>query len=166
MQAAAVRFLVVLALLGATHGGAWLLGRQHQAGTHARQQLDHALAYADEILRRQGVADGLAAELEAARTARHAADRTITREVIRYVQIPPDRRCILDGAWRLLHDAAATGAPADSARLADGSAAPIADAAALETVAGNYEHCRDALDQLNGWQQWWRAVQTSERAGG
>lgn len=166
MQAAAARILLVLGLLGATHGGLYLLGRSHEAGAHAQQQRDQALAYAGEIVRRQAAVDGLAAELEAARSARRAADRTITREVIRYVELPADRRCTLDGAWRLLHDAAATGAPADSARLADGSAAPVADATALEAVAGNYEQCRDALEQLNGWQQWWRAVQTSERAGG
>lgn len=164
MQVAVLRILLGLAVLVGWPGG-YLLGRHDQAGTHARQQLDQALAYAGEIVRRQGAVDQLATELETARARRGAADHAITREVIRYVELPADRRCTLDGAWRLLHDAAATGTPADPARLAAAGAEPVADAAALETVAGNYEHCRDLAAQLNAWQQWYRAAQTYERTG-
>ena len=61
-------------------------------------------------------------------------------------------------AWRLLHDAAATGEPAEPARLAAGAAEPVADAAAIGTVAGNYEQCREYIEQLRGWQRWWGEV--------
>jgi hypothetical protein len=58
----------------------------------------------------------------------------------------------------VLHDAAATGEPADAARVAAGAAEPVTDAAALSTVAGNYEQCREYIEQLRGWQQWWGEV--------
>lgn len=165
MQAAALRVLLALGLFAATLAAAYLLGRSHEATAQAVAQNRQALAYAAEIVRRQGTVDALAADLEAERQKRIPQNRIITREVIRYAQLPADRRCTLDGAWRLLHDAAATGTPADTARVADGSAPAVADAAALDTVAGNYEQCRDTIAQLTGWQQWWRAVQTPARAG-
>jgi len=162
MQAAALRTLLALGLVAATLAAAYLLGRSHESAAQAEAQNTLARAYAAEILTRQAAVDALGAELEAERTTRRTADRTITREVIRYVELPADRRCTLDGAWRLLHDAAATGTPADTARVADGSAPAIADAAALETVAGNYEQCRDLAAQLDGWQRWWRAARPVE----
>ncbi|WP_049780327.1 hypothetical protein [Aromatoleum aromaticum] len=147
----------VILLIG-THAGAFAYGRHVEQGDQAQQKLDQALAYAGEIVARQGAVDRLSAALEAARTAQRPKDRIITREVIRYAQLPADRRCELDGAWRLLHDAAATGQPADTARVVAGSAPPVADAAALDTVAGNYEQCREYIDQVSGWQAWWRLV--------
>jgi hypothetical protein len=146
--------LIVCLLATFSHGAAYFLGQS----SLDQQRLSDALAYADEIVAEQGRADTLAADLEAERAKRIPKSRTITREVIRYVELPPDRRCTLDPAWRLLHDAAATGEPADTARVAAGDAEPVEDAAALETVAGNYEACRDYITQLEGWQRWWNEV--------
>ena len=151
---ALIPLLVICVLATLSHGGAYFMGR----ASLDQQRLDDALAYADEIVARQGVADTLAADLETERAKRIPKNRTITREVIRYVELHPDRRCTLDPAWRLLHDAAATGEPADTARVAAGAADPIEDAAALESVAGNYEQCRDYIAQLEGWQRWWDEV--------
>ncbi|MCK2086781.1 hypothetical protein MXC99_01055 [Thauera aromatica] len=148
-----ITIIVLCIVLAASHVGAYFMGRD----ATATAQRDQALAYAGEIVRRQGTVDALAADLEAERQKRIPKNRTITREVVRYVELPAARRCTLDPAWRLLHDAAA--------RLAAADAAPVADAAALDTVAANYEQCRDTHAQLVGWQQWWRAVQTSARAG-
>lgn len=152
MNAAAV--IVLCVMLAISHLSAYFMGR----GALDSQRLDDALAYAGEITRQQGRADALAADLEAERQKRIPNNRTITREVIRYVEIPAHRRCTLDGAWRLLHDGAATGQPADTARVADGAAEPVEDAAALETVATNYEQCREYIAQLEGWQRWWGEV--------
>ena len=146
--------LLFTAALTASHLTAYHMGRRAEDGA----KLDQALAYAAEIVERQSKVDALAADLEAERAKRTPKNRTITREVIRYVELPADRRCTLDPAWRLLHDAAATGEPADTARVAAGDADPVADAAALETVAGNYEQCREYIDQLRGWQRWWGEV--------
>lgn len=150
--------LLLAAVLTASHLTAYHMGRRAEDGA----KLDQALAYAAEIVERQGKVDALAANLEAERAKRIPKNRVITKEVVRYAQLPADRRCTLDPAWRLLHDAAATGEPADTARVAAGDADPVADAAALETVAGNYEQCREYIDQLRGWQRWWRQVKPSE----
>jgi hypothetical protein len=149
-----IPLLVICVLATLSHGGAYFMGR----ASLDQQRLDDAIAYADEIVARQGVADTLAADLETERAKRIPKNRTITREVIRYVELHPDRRCTLDPAWRLLHDAAATGEPADTARVVTGAADPVEDTAALESVAGNYEQCRDYIAQLEGWQRWWDEV--------
>ena len=142
------------ASLTASHLTAYHMGRRAED----RAKLDQALAYAAEVVERQGKADAIAVELETERAKRIPKNRTITREVIRYVELPADRRCTLDPAWRLLHDAAATGESADTARVAAGDAEPVADAAALEAVAGNYEACREYIEQVRGWQRWWGEV--------
>ena len=149
-----IAILLLCAALTTSHLTAYHMGRRAED----RAKLDQALAYAAEIVERQGKVDALATDLEAERAKRIPKNRIITREVVRYAQLPADRRCTLDPAWRLLHDAAATGEPADTARVVAGDAEPVADAAALETVAGNYEACREHIDQLRGWQRWWSEV--------
>ena len=149
-----IAILLLCAVLTASHLTAYHMGRNADAAA----KLDQALAYAADIVERQGRVDALAAELEAERAKRIPKNRIITKEVVRYAQLPADRRRELDPAWRVLHDAAATGEPADPARMAAGAAEPVADAAALGTVAGNYEQCREYIDQLRGWQRWWGEV--------
>ncbi|QEL64802.1 hypothetical protein OTERR_13260 [Oryzomicrobium terrae] len=124
------------------------------AASEAQRQ--QAVAYAGEILRRQATADGLAADLESARSAQASNNRIIYRDVIRYETLTPAAaRVVLDGRWRLLHDAAATGTPTDAAGLATGAADPVEDASAIEVVSDNYEACRGWRAALIGWQEWW-----------
>lgn len=86
-------------------------------------------------------------------------DRIITREVIRYVQVTPAAdRCTLPGTWRVRHDAAATGDPAQTTGVAADAANPVADDTALATVAENYTACRGYIEQVAGWQAWCRTV--------
>lgn len=145
-------FIASLALAVAT---GWKLRGDHEGA----EKLSQALAYAEEVKRRQGRVDALAVDLETARAAQKPKDRIITKEVVRYeTVVPAVRRCSLDGAWRLLHDAAATGNPTEPARLAAGDTPGVTDAAALDTVAGNYEGCRDAIGQVIGWQRFWETV--------
>lgn len=83
--------------------------------------------------------------------------RTVTeyvdREVIKYADSNPG--VCLDGAWRVLHDAAADNTVPDPARIPYGAAgAPPAAAEALDTVTANYaRHNRvaDRLEALQGW---------------
>lgn len=147
--------LAWIVTLAAAVAGGWQLRGDHEAA----KQLKIAEANASALKVKQDQVTALSADLETARAAQSGKNRVITREVARYVEItPPDRRCTLDGRWRLLHDGAATGEPADTARLVAGQADPVADAAALDTIAINYEHCRNTLAQLAGWQQWWDQV--------
>lgn len=138
---------------------AYFFGRHVLKGEEAQKQYDIAVAYAEEIKARQAAADDIAKQLESARSARQVKDRIIYRDVIKYETITPsDSRVMLPGPWRLLHDAAATGEPADAIALASGEAKQVSDAEAIETVSGNYETCRDWREQVIGWQQWYEIV--------
>ncbi|MDX9716266.1 MAG: hypothetical protein RBT67_02730 [Thauera sp.] len=154
MNVTVLALAVSLITLALTHGAAWFAGR----GSLDNKRLSDALAYAEVLVEQQDKADVFAAALERERAGRAAQNKTITREVIRYVELPPERRCDLDGAWRLLHDAAATGTPAETADVAAGQAEPVTDAAALDTVANNYEQCREYIAQIEGWQRWYETV--------
>lgn len=163
--------LALAAVLACTHLAAYWHGQRVEQGDQAardrstaEQLRDQAIAYAGEIVERQAAVDRLAIDIEAARAAQAPKTQIITREVIRYATLPADRRCTLDGAWRVLHDAAATGAPPDpgAAGLAAHAAQPVDDAAALETVAGNYATCNDVAAQLVGWQSWWHRVSAGD----
>jgi len=150
-----VRLLLIIGLLALGFAAGWrVCDWRNDAAQLQEEREDRALAKA-----RQVFTDRLALLLEHQRSVKADKDRTIIKEVVRYESLTPaDRRCALDGNWRMLHDAAATGTPADPAGLAARTAPPITDAAALETVAGNYEACRDYIDQLNGWNDWWGGV--------
>lgn len=137
----------------------YFFGRHVLTGEEAEKQRQIAIAYADEVLKRQGAADDLAKQLEAERAKQNPKDRIIYRDVIRYETITPTTaRVMLDGRWRVLHDASATGVPADATALADGTAEPASDAQAIETVSVNYETCRNWREQIIGWQRWYEVV--------
>lgn len=156
-----VKWTVLLALVIGLVVSAYQHGRHVRDGELARVERDTALAYAAEIVTRQQLADGLAEQNATLRQAQAPKDRLITREITRYVEVTkPDQRCTLPGTWRLRHDAAATGLPAGPGTrpLADASADPVEDAAALDTVGENYRSCREAIRQLEGWQRRQRAL--------
>lgn len=157
---AAIAILLALSIFGA----GYLKGTTSERLTAAQQKLDIALAYAKEITDRQAIADGLEIDNQALRAAQQLKDRIITREVIRYAQVTPtDRRCTLPGSFRLLHDAAATGTPADpgAGSVAAGEAAPIEDATVLETIDDNYRNCRDAIAKVSAWQARWEKLEAA-----
>ncbi|WP_430434239.1 hypothetical protein [Methyloversatilis sp.] len=87
------------------------------------------------------------------RTVREAGD-TIIREVPVYVRETCDPDGRLPAGWRVQHDAAAAGGPADPAGFAD--ATPVAPDTAAETVARNYLACRLNAEQLTALQAWVR----------
>lgn len=93
------------------------------------------------------------------RTVREAGE-TIVKEVPVYVPAQCDADGRLPAGWRVLHDAAASGQPADPTRAAD--AQPVAPDTAAETVARNYLTCRETAEQLTALQQW---VREQGRAG-
>ena len=149
--------LAIVALVGV---GLFLAGYFHGRhvveGEVAEAQLTIAIAYAGRVVEALGKADALATENAQIRATREVKDRIIVKEVVRYETLtPPALRCTLPGAWRLLHDAAATGEapPAAAGSLAAVGADPVEDAAALATVTDNYVACRDAQEQVKGWQR-------------
>lgn len=130
-------------------------GRHVAEGEVAQAQRETALAYAAEIVNQQTLADQLARDNAALRSAQAPKDRIITKEIVKYEFItPPGQRCTLPGTFRLLHDAAATGQPPapEAGTLAAQSADPVADAPLLQTIADNYATCRETAAQLSAWQ--------------
>jgi len=157
--------LAVAALLGVgLFIAGYFHGRHVVEGEIAEAQRTIAIAYAGRVVEAQAAADILATENARIRDTQKVQDRIIVKEVIRYETVtPPALRCTLPGAWRLLHDAAATGeAPAAAAgSLAAANAAPVDDAAALATVADNYAACRDAQEQVKAWQRRFHTLESA-----
>ena len=130
-------------------------------------QADWAAATAEQssVVARVQVAQAQVTErvvtqyVDRVRTVREAGE-TIVKEVPVYVPAQCDADGRLPAGWRVLHDAAASGQPADAARAAD--AQPVAPDAAAETVARNYLTCRETAEQLTALQQW---VREQGRAG-
>ncbi|MDT8311916.1 MAG: hypothetical protein RQ732_10755 [Methylophaga sp.] len=89
--------------------------------------------------------------------------RTITKEVIRYVQDPDAGNCRLPDRWVRIHDAAAGGSvdlPGDSTTTTkpDESATKITDIEALGVVTENYGTCQQLRNQLTSLQEWVRST--------
>jgi hypothetical protein len=83
---------------------------------------------------------------------------TVEKEVIRYAESNPGM--CLDGAWRVLHDAAALNTVPDRASLAYGApGAPPGAAQALGTVTENYAGCHRVADRLEALQDWVKGQQ-------
>lgn len=151
--------LLVVVVLGAVYAK----GRNDERHVWVERQR----AAADAALERErelaGTIARQAADLEAARGKRQVVTRTLTEQVDRYVPMviesPEGRACLLAGAVRVLHDAAASGTAADPARIP--SAAPVPPADLTRTIIGNYAACHDSSDRLAGWQQWWATVSPS-----
>ena len=154
MTPRAIAIVTLAALwLASCAASAWF-GWDYRSGKVAAEKLDNTIAADGQIRAETGTAAELGTDLASARTAQAPKDRTITREITRYVSVTPaDQRCTLPGSWRLRHDAAATGipAPAEAGPLAAGDASPVEDAAALETVGENYAAARECHTKLKGW---------------
>lgn len=108
----------------------------------------------------------LAAEAEALRNQeREVVTRTVTEEVIRYVQTPAATECGPDYEFVRIHDTAAAGrvpGSADPAAEPDAAARSITNADLLSVVTENYATCQTVRDQLISLQEWVRATRESE----
>jgi len=143
-----------------SNASSFLYGQHVEEAEQAQAQLESERLAKAVLDRKRGQVDALALQLARTRAARAAADRTIIQEVTRYVEVTPVAdRCTLPGTWRVRHDLAATGGDPAAAGGPASPADPVTDAAALDTVAANYLACRDAIDQVKGWQAWWERVQ-------
>lgn len=161
---------VSLALIAVALVAGYGFGRHVAQGEAATQQVDGLIQARQQDKtqdqgnsQRQTSANTLAATARAGQSAQAQRDRVITKEVIRYAQVtPPADRCLLPGPWRLRHDAAATGNPLEDAGtgpLGAGAGAPVEDAAALETVAENYQSARECFAKLDYWQERYRTIE-------
>lgn len=158
-----LRALFTGAFLIAVLLGSYWFGRHVKTGEIAEEKYQDAIAYADLVREKIGIADELAADNAAVRAEKAPREKLITKEITRYVEVtPPAQRCTLPGTWRVRHDAAATGLPtaaAEAGPMAAGTDAPVEDAAAIETVAENYAIARECADKLAGWKTRYRRLE-------
>lgn len=108
----------------------------------------------------------LAAEAEALRNQeREVVTRTVTQEVIKYVQTPVATSCGPDPEFVRIHDAAASGrmpGSSDTSGQPDAEADGVTNADLLSVVTDNYSRCQATRDQLLSLQEWVRAAYESE----
>ena len=149
-----VMWLALAVLVAAATGWGWVKGAASvQAEWDAERAVQTIAVLRVEVKQAEVTERVVTQYVDRVRTVREAGE-TIVREVPVYVpaQCDPDGR--LPAGWRVLHDAAASGQPADPARTAD--AQPVAPDTAAATVARNYGTCRETAEQLTALQQWVR----------
>jgi ABC-type Na+ efflux pump permease subunit len=78
-------------------------------------------------------------------------------EVVREIERLRDSGCVLPGAFRLLHDSAATGASGETSTGTDESA-PVPCDVAAETIRESYKRARENAEQLKALQEWAASV--------
>jgi len=147
-------WLALGALVAAAGGWGWVKGaRSVQAdwdeATH-QQQLQVARV---QVAQAQVTERVVTQYVDRVLVVREQAD-AIIREVPVYVAAQCDADGRLPAGWRVLHDAAASGSPAEPAAVAH--AQPVDPQTAARAVAKNYAGCRENIEQLTALQQWVR----------
>lgn len=142
----------VIALVAA----GWLYGQhQYNAGRAATQaDWDASVERGrQEVARLTAAAGRVTVKVETKTVEKIVTIREKARaiETVREVFVPVDSGT-LPGGFRLLYDAALTGAIPDPASIPDAAPVPIADVA--DTHARNAELCRIAYATVDGWQSW------------
>ncbi len=88
--------------------------------------------------------------------------RTITKEVIKYVQAPEIVHVTLPAEWVRIHNAAASGTDmsetSNTAGKPDGPTSAVTDADALSVVTDNYSTCHQYADRVLALQDWAKAL--------
>lgn len=140
---------LLLGLLAWSHWTVYHAGRDRVRAAWDREVATQQRQQARDTLRRTEAGAAVAVKY-AQRTAKTAAQgaRTLA-EVPTYV-LPTD--CALPGRFRVLHDAAATGADPDPARIADAAPVPAADVATVAVI--NNTGANACADQVEGLQAW------------
>jgi hypothetical protein len=159
LPSAWARWAIVLVVLTATHGAAYVRGLAHEAA-----RCDAAAAQQEVLLLK---AVERAARIQD-RVIYRTVDRwrtvvekgeTIVREVPTYVTVESDRRCVVPVGFARVHDAAANNsvlpAPAGAADAADSE---IALSAVGTTVAANYQRYYEVRAMCEGLQAWAREL--------
>lgn len=154
--------LSVIALVAAFSAGwsanGWRLGEQM-----AKHERDVATATATAS-RTARKAEQASAEVVAALDARDAAlalaasnrAKSITKEVVRYVESDHAGHCGLSNQWVRIDTAAARGMPTNGATTSAPDAAPsgFTDADALAVITDRSAVCRDTAERLSALQEY------------
>lgn len=143
----------ILLVLGVVLAGAWFKGYQVGAEKLETYRTEQFTAATKINTQRAAVTEKIVTRYIKVKGDTEVITRTVEKEIVRYAESNPGL-CI-DGAWRVLHDAAAHNTVPDPAGIPYGAAgAPPRAAEALGTVTANYAACHrtaDRLDALQGW---------------
>jgi hypothetical protein len=116
----ALKALAKGVFVGLLLAAAWIARMEHAKANAAEARIEQLNA---DIVRRTKQAEVTQSVLSD-RVQSQARIVTITKEILREVPIRiPSDACSLDPGWRVLHDAAAAGKPADPASGPDGAPA-------------------------------------------
>lgn len=146
----------ILLALAIALGGAWFKGYQVGADKLEKYRTEQFAAATKINAKRAAVSAAVEIRYVKVAGKTKIVTETIEKEVIRYADSNPGY--LLDGAWRVLHDAAAANTVPDPASIPYGAAgAPPRAAEALDTVTANYAACNRTADRLDALQGWVRA---------
>ncbi len=147
-----VMWLALGALVAAAAGWGWVKGAASVQQDWNTERAVQTIAVLKVQVKQAEVTERVVTQyVDRVRVVRETGE-TIVREVPVYVPAQCDADGRLPAGWRVLHDAAASGQPADAARAAD--AQPVDPQTAARTVAENYAGCRENIEQLTALQQW------------
>lgn len=136
------------------------------------ERLAHDTRFARQFAQaREAQADALFEELQTIADTGNPSDATRARlrvDTLKWrlarMNVSPaaDARCVIPAGFVRAHDAAASGLPATAAGAgqSDEAASGLELSAVARTVAGNYGACREAAEQVTGWQDFYRQVQS------
>lgn len=88
--------------------------------------------------------------------------RKITKEVIKYVKTNDNSQCPVDPEWvRIADNATPVSGATQATSGTDETTDEVRDLGeALDIVTRNYQACQDAVTRLEGWQSWYREIQS------
>lgn len=145
--------LVAVAVLGA-----YAVGQIHGRGAIYEEWIEANVEAAKQanktILKQQVVTERVVEKFRDRIVKVKGETQVIIKEVDRYV--PPTADVRLPFGWRLLHDAATTGAVPPPTKGLDVTAPDVGAAFALTRVVGNYGTCRATAEKLIALQSWVR----------
>lgn len=143
----------------------YVLGRMDGARIEGAHHLDYVARQAGETVR-----IARAQEKVVVRTEIKYRDRikivkekgdVIVKEVPVYISTETDRRFPLPVGFVRVHDAATTGESPGAPRDSDGEASAVTASAAAKTIAVNYTEYRKLVEQVEGWQEYYRDLKAA-----
>jgi hypothetical protein len=152
----AFKWIVIGLLMVLAYGVGQIQGRGAVHEEWREEQAKSALE-ATRVITRQGEATEKVVTLyREKKGAVQVVTQTVEKEVVRYV--PESHDPVLPFGWRMLHDAAASGALPETTYGIDVAARDIKASAAARAVIGNYGTCHENALQLQALQDWIRKM--------
>jgi hypothetical protein len=167
-----IRFAGVAAVLGAVFAGGYKVASSHYGGIIAETRAEHLEAVAEAnrqsalVNEANRKAAAAIAEADALRNQeQEIVYRTVTREVVKYVETDNARECGLSATGVLLHNTAARGrlpGDTDTSAVTDDGAIEATNAEVMLVVTDNYRTCNRTRDKLLALQGWLRSIGEKE----